>query len=307
MHDALVEGIVVGDDDLMERYLGDEKIEIAELARRARGRHRDRHACSRCCAAARRSSIGIDRLAHVPRRGGARARRSTDGHAGRARVQDDRRPVRRAREPLQGAAGHGEARRRARQRPHDGRRAPAPALRDARQGAGHRSTEVAAGDIAAVAKLADTAHRRRARARRARRVEVDALSAARAGARGRDPAPSRRATRTSSPTRCTASRTKTRCCASSATPRRTRPCCAGMGETHLSIALEKLARKFGVEVDTEDVQRRVPRDDHRHGRGRGQATRSRPAATASSRSRGCASSRTSAARASSSSTRSSAA
>jgi len=27
-----------------------------------------------------------------------------------------------------------------------------------------------------------------------------------------------------------------------------------MGETHLSIALEKLARKFGVEVDTEDVR-----------------------------------------------------
>src|SRR4051812_34688953 len=32
VHDALVEGIVVADDDLMERYLGDEKIELAELA-----------------------------------------------------------------------------------------------------------------------------------------------------------------------------------------------------------------------------------------------------------------------------------
>ena len=28
----------------------------------------------------------------------------------------------------------------------------------------------------------------------------------------------------------------------------------GMGETHLSIALEKLARKFGVEVESEDVK-----------------------------------------------------
>ena len=28
----------------------------------------------------------------------------------------------------------------------------------------------------------------------------------------------------------------------------------GMGETHLSIALEKLARKFGVEIDTEEVR-----------------------------------------------------
>ena len=32
IHDALVEGIVIGDDDMMERYLGDEKIEISELA-----------------------------------------------------------------------------------------------------------------------------------------------------------------------------------------------------------------------------------------------------------------------------------
>src|SRR5262249_5507641 len=33
VHDALVEGIVVADDDLMERYLGDEKIETTELAK----------------------------------------------------------------------------------------------------------------------------------------------------------------------------------------------------------------------------------------------------------------------------------
>jgi len=33
VHDALVEGIVVGDDDLMERYLNDETIGIDELAR----------------------------------------------------------------------------------------------------------------------------------------------------------------------------------------------------------------------------------------------------------------------------------
>ena len=32
IHDSLVEGIVIGDDDMMERYLGDEKIDIAELA-----------------------------------------------------------------------------------------------------------------------------------------------------------------------------------------------------------------------------------------------------------------------------------
>src|SRR5262249_30348006 len=32
VHDALVEGIVVADDDLMERYLGDETIDVTELS-----------------------------------------------------------------------------------------------------------------------------------------------------------------------------------------------------------------------------------------------------------------------------------
>ena len=52
-----------------------------------------------------------------------------------------------------------------------------------------------------------------------------------------------------------------------------------------SIALEKLARKFGVEVETEDVQVAYRETITGNGRGRGQATRSRPAATASSASR----------------------
>ena len=40
-----------------------------------------------------------------------------------------------------------------------------------------------------------------------------------------------------------------------------------MGETHLAIALEQLTRKFGVEVDTEDV--RVPYRETITGDGRG--------------------------------------
>ena len=53
--------------------------------------------CSRCCAAARPSSIGVDRLASFiteegPGADGRRGRRAT----GRVRVQDHRRPVRRA-------------------------------------------------------------------------------------------------------------------------------------------------------------------------------------------------------------------
>ena len=43
---------------------------------------------------------------------------------------------------------------------------------------------------------------------------------------------------------------------STATRRPARPCCAACGDTHVAVALERLARKFGVNVETEDV--RVP-------------------------------------------------
>ena len=114
-------------------------------------------------------------------------------------------------------------------------------------------TEVAAGDIAAVAKLERPRDRRRARGqgnehRRRRRSRCPSPCS-----RSRS-TPSRRPTRTSSPTRCTACRTRIRCCASSANPETHQTLLRGMGETHLSIALEKLARKFGVEVESEDVR-----------------------------------------------------
>ena len=64
VHDALIEGIVVADDDLMERYLADETIEVARARARAREGHRRGAACSRCCAGARRELVGVDRLAH---------------------------------------------------------------------------------------------------------------------------------------------------------------------------------------------------------------------------------------------------
>ena len=56
VHDALVEGIVVADDDLMERYLADETIEVKELEHGPGQGHRRGDACSRCCAAAGPSS-----------------------------------------------------------------------------------------------------------------------------------------------------------------------------------------------------------------------------------------------------------
>ena len=253
VHDALVEGIVVGDDDLMERYLGDEKIEITELAHALATGIAERHRVPGAVRERDASSIGIDRLAHFLVEE-APAPAVADGAAGRARVQDDRRPVRRARELLQGAAGHGEARRRARR---TAARRPTSACTS--------SSRCAARSRTPVTEVAGRRHRRGRQARRhhapatcSRAKGTDrrgrAARAARAGARGRDQGQSRRATRTSSPTRCTACRRRTRCCASSATRRRTRPCCAAWARRTSSIALEKLARKFGVEVDTEDVQ-----------------------------------------------------
>ena len=45
---------------------------------------------------------------------------------------------------------------------------------------------------------------------------------------------------------------------------------SGMGETHLAITAERLPRKFGVEVETEEVAVALPGDHHEAGRGRGQ-------------------------------------
>ena len=81
----------------------------------------------------------------------------------------------------------------------------------------------------------------------------------------------------------------------------------GTGETHLAITLERLERKFGVNLTTEDVQVRYRETISAAGRRPRAGTRSSRAATASSRWPASRSSRSSAARASSSSTRSSAA
>ena len=115
--------------------------------------------------------------------------------------------------------------------------------------------EVAAGDIAAVAKLTDTGTGDVLTPKGAE-VDVRAARHCRNRSSPSRSTRSRRATRTSSRTRCTGSRTKTRCCVSSAIPRRTRHSVRGMGETHVSITMEKLATQVRRHVETEDV--RVP-------------------------------------------------
>src|SRR5207302_4497977 len=62
VHDALVEGIVVGDDDLMERYLGDEHIETSELARALAAGVASGTVFPVLCGSATKL-VGIDRLA----------------------------------------------------------------------------------------------------------------------------------------------------------------------------------------------------------------------------------------------------
>ena len=219
-----IEGIVIGDDDLMERYLERREDRRSPSSRTRSPTVSPARRCSRCCAAARRSSSASTGSRSSSSRRGPRPRPSTDRRSC-GRVQDDRRPLRRPREPLQGVAGHGQARRRAREHPHAHRRAHAPAVHDARQGAGHRH------------RGRGGRHRRGGEARRHSRpatcsrprassvdVEPTSRSPTRCSPSRSTPRP--RATRTSSRTRCTASRTKTRCCASSATRRPTRRCSA---------------------------------------------------------------------------------
>ena len=159
MHDALVEGIVVGDDDLMERYLGDETIDIAELehaladgvasgdgvpgpVRQRDQAHRHRPA---------RATFIVEEGPAPHADGGRRSDRVAfvfktivDPYVGHVNLF----------KVLQGTVKH---RRHAGQRPH---RCTDERLHqlfvDARQGAGAGRPRSPAGDIAAVAKLADT-------------------------------------------------------------------------------------------------------------------------------------------------------
>ena len=56
---------------------------------------------------------------------------------------------------------------------------------------------------------------------------------------------------------------------------------SGMGDTQLSVAAEKMQRKFGVNVELTMPKVPYKRDHYHHGQGPSTSTRSRPAATAS--------------------------
>ncbi len=84
IHDSLIEGIVVGDDDLMERYLADETIATAELAHALADGVASGSVFPVLCGSATKL-IGVDRLADVHRGGRARAGRRPPATARRSR------------------------------------------------------------------------------------------------------------------------------------------------------------------------------------------------------------------------------
>ena len=134
IHDALIEGIVVGDDELMERYLGDEKIGIDELAHALADGIASASVFPVLCGSATRL-IGVDRLAKFLVEE-APAPSTNNGQTAVQVFKTIVDPYVGSREPVQGARWFGEARRGAGQRAHARRRALAPTLHHARQGTG---------------------------------------------------------------------------------------------------------------------------------------------------------------------------
>jgi elongation factor G len=249
VHDALVEGIVVADDDLMERYLGDESIDVKELEQALAKGIAEASVFPVLCGSATKL-IGVDRLA------------SFLTHEGPPPHAEDGQPVafvfKTIVDPyvgrvnlfkvLQGTIKTDvtlvNGRSTSEERLHQ-----LAVMRGKEQDS---TSEVPPGDIAAVAKLSDT-------------TTGDVL-----GARGADFAvepfePPR-------PVLPIAIRPKSKADEDKLANALHRlldedpalhlernsetkqTLLWGLGETHLSIALEKMHRKLGVEVVTDDVK-----------------------------------------------------
>jgi len=249
VHDALVEGIVVADDDLMERYLADEPIDVHELERALAKGIADASVFPVLCGSATRL-IGIDRLAHFIAEEGPAPdvgdgppvafvfKTIVDPYIGRVNLF----------KVLQGTVKTDISL-------VNGRTLAEERLHQITSMRGKEQTpvsEVPAGDIAAVAKLHDTSTGDILGTRGAD-VHVEPLVtpepvlpvAIKAKSKGdedklanalhrlQDEDPAIRVERN---------------------PETHQTIVWGMGETHVGIALEKLERKFGAAVDTEDVR-----------------------------------------------------
>ncbi|HYL53869.1 MAG TPA: elongation factor G [Acidimicrobiia bacterium] len=249
VHEALVEGIVVGDDDLMERYLGEERIEIEELAKALATGIASATVFPVLCGSATKL-IGIDRLATFLVEE-APAPATADGPTGALvfkTIVDPYVGHVNLFKVVQGAVKHDDVLANTRTKT-DERMHQLFTMRGKEQ---DTVEEVPAGDIAAVAKLANVGTGD-VLAAKGTTLDVDVLPApepllavaihakskgdedklANALHRLQEEDPVLRIERNAE-THQTVLR--------------------GMGETHLSIATEKLARKFGVEVATEEVR-----------------------------------------------------
>jgi len=248
VHDALVEGIVVGDDDLMERYLGDEHIDTAELARALAAGVASATVFPVLCGSATKL-IGIDRLAKflveeapAPALDGGQPgalvfKTIVDPYVGHVNLF----------KVLQGTVKHDDVLTNARSKA-DERMHQLFSMRGKEQ---DTVVEVAAGDIAAVAKLTHTATGDVLSAK-GTSVAVDVLPppepllavAIRARSKADEDklANALHRLQEEDPVLRIERNAETH-----------QTVLRGMGETHLSIATEKLARKFGVEVETDEV------------------------------------------------------
>jgi elongation factor G len=249
VHDALVEGIVVADDDLMERYLADEPLEVHELEVALAKGIKEASVFPVLCGSATKL-IGIDRLARFIAEEGPAPdvvdgppvafvfKTIVDPYIGRVNLF----------KVLQGTVKTDVAL-------VNGRTVVEERMHQITSIRGKEQTpvsEVVAGDIAAIAKLHDTTTGDVLGARGAA-VAVEPLDAPqpvlpvaiRAKGKGdedklanalhrlQDEDPAIRIERN---------------------PETHQTVLWAMGETHAAIAIEKLARKFGASVDTEDVR-----------------------------------------------------
>jgi elongation factor G len=251
IHDALVEGIVVGDDDLMERYLADETIPVEELAHALADGVASGSVFPVLCGSATKL-IGVDRLAHfITAEGPPPAATAGDGppvafvfktivdpyvgHVNLFKV-------------LQGTVKADATLVNGRTL-HDERLHQLTLMRGKEQ---EPVSEVPAGDIAAVAKLTDTTTGDVLGARGAE-IAVDPFEppapvlavAIKAKSKGDedklanalhrllDEDPALRLERNAETHQTLL---------------------WGQGETHLGIAQERLHRKLGVDIETEDVK-----------------------------------------------------
>jgi elongation factor G len=249
VHDALVEGIVVADDDLMERYLDDEQLSIAELEHALARGIAEGSVFPVLCGSATKL-VGVDRLAHFMVEEGPPPvvgdgppaafvfKTIVDPYVGRVNLF----------KVLQGTLQPDATLVNGRT-VNDERLHQLVTMRGKEQ---EPTTEVAAGDIAAVAKLTTTTTGDVLGTRGAD-LEVEPLDtpaptlpvAIRAKSKGdedklanalhrlQDEDPAIRIERNAETHQTLL---------------------WGMGETHLGIAIERLSRKFGVEVETDDVR-----------------------------------------------------